>query len=428
MTRRYTSEIVNEIGPEKDIPAPDVGTSPAVMAWIFDTFSMNQGYSVLSVVTGQAARGRRLARTRGGDRARRLLRARGDARAPGPLDRGARDRDPGLRERRLAVRAVRRRTRARGSSPSPTRAGGSATPSGLDVAALLAHKARGRRARRASPAARPITNEELLALPCDVLAPCALEHVLDEENASAVQAKIVLEGANGPTTPQADAILEEKRGARRSPTCSRTQAASSSRTSSGCRGCRSSSGPRRGQRAAPARSSRTPSARPGSCTRRAASRCGSAAYGLAVQRVAEASDDPRASIPSGRGHARRRARLPSLRAARERARRACAPSSASRSRRSTSPASPSSSAATASGSRWSRSTASGSPSTGSRRPAACTSSALERRACDEPNAVSMPSCRILRSCCKVQPDGIASAARIASASESPRASRATSRS
>ena len=53
MTRRYTSEIVNEIGPEKDIPAPDVGTSPAVMAWIFDTYSMNQGYSVLSVVTGK---------------------------------------------------------------------------------------------------------------------------------------------------------------------------------------------------------------------------------------------------------------------------------------------------------------------------------------------------------------------------------------
>ena len=81
MTRRYTSEIVNEIGPEKDIPAPDVGTSPAVMAWIFDTFSMNKGHSVLSVVTGKplaigGSLGREEATGRGV-----FFCARGDARA-----------------------------------------------------------------------------------------------------------------------------------------------------------------------------------------------------------------------------------------------------------------------------------------------------------------------------------------------------------
>ena len=111
MTRRYTSEIVNEIGPEKDIPAPDVGTSPAVMAWIFDTFSMNQGYSVLSVVTGKPlAIGGSLGR-RGGHRTQRVLRARGDARAPRRVDGRAQDRDPGLRQCRLAVRDVRLRRR-----------------------------------------------------------------------------------------------------------------------------------------------------------------------------------------------------------------------------------------------------------------------------------------------------------------------------
>ena len=113
MTRRYTSEIVNEIGPEKDIPAPDVGTSPAVMAWIFDTFSMNQGYSVLSVVTGKPlAIGGSLGREEATGRGVFFCLA-GDARAPAATARGPEGRDPGVRQRRLAVRA--------GSSPRPAR-------------------------------------------------------------------------------------------------------------------------------------------------------------------------------------------------------------------------------------------------------------------------------------------------------------------
>ena len=84
MTRRFTSEIINEIGPEKDIPAPDVGTNAATMAWIFDTYSMNKGHSVLGVVTGKPLDDRRLARPRGGDGARRAVLPRGRAREAGP--------------------------------------------------------------------------------------------------------------------------------------------------------------------------------------------------------------------------------------------------------------------------------------------------------------------------------------------------------
>ena len=207
LTRRYTSEIVNEIGPEKDIPAPDVGTSPAVMAWIFDTFSMNQGYSVLSVVTGKPLAVGGSPGRAGGDRAGRLFRTRGNPSAPGALDRGARDRDPGLRKRRLALRPIRG-GRGREHRRRHRQLGGRHAEGGLDVPALLAHKAAGG-ALAEFPGGEALTNEELLALPCDVLAPCALEHVLDEANAGAVAARIVLEGANGPTTPEADAILEQ---------------------------------------------------------------------------------------------------------------------------------------------------------------------------------------------------------------------------
>ena len=113
MTRRYTSEIVNEIGPEMDIPAPDVGTSPAVMAWIFDTYSMNQGHSVLSVVTGKPL-------AVGGSLGREEATGRGvffclqeTLGSAGPRARGAAGRDPGVRQRRRAC--------SRSSPPRPAR-------------------------------------------------------------------------------------------------------------------------------------------------------------------------------------------------------------------------------------------------------------------------------------------------------------------
>ena len=208
MTRRYTSEIVNEIGPEKDIPAPDVGTSPAVMAWIFDTYSMNQGYSVLSVVTGKPlAVGGSLGREEATGRGVFFCLA-GDARA-------ARARRSRARRSRSRASATSARS-SRGSRPTPARtwsrvsdsSGGRYDPDGLDVAAVARAQGGAAAGSPSSAAASAITNDELLELPCDVLAPCALELVLTEANADRVKARIVLEGANGPTTPAADAILE----------------------------------------------------------------------------------------------------------------------------------------------------------------------------------------------------------------------------
>ena len=198
---------MNEIGPEKDIPAPDVGTSPAVMAWIFDTFSMNQGYSVLSVVTGKPL-------AVGGSLGREEATGRGVYFA---LEETLSRQGRSIEGLEIAIQ---------GFGNVGSLFARFAAEAGASVVAV-SDSSGGRHARRRASTSprcsrtRPraatlaefgggeaVTNEELLALPCDVLAPCALEHVLDEANAGAVKAGIVLEGANGPTTPEADAILE----------------------------------------------------------------------------------------------------------------------------------------------------------------------------------------------------------------------------
>ena len=207
MTRRYTSEIVNEIGPERDIAAPDVGTTPQVMAWIFDTYSMNRGYSVLGVVTGKPL-------SVGGSLGREDATARG---AVYCLQETLRRREletegltvvvQGFGNVGSAFARLVSETGAKVIAVSDT-SGGRHDPAGIDVAAAVAHKAGGGRLADLDAGER-ITNEELLALPCDVLAPCALEQTLTEANAGDVRASIVLEAANGPTTPAADAILED---------------------------------------------------------------------------------------------------------------------------------------------------------------------------------------------------------------------------
>ena len=208
MTRRYTSEIINEIGPEKDIPAPDVGTDGNVMAWIFDTYSMNKGHSVLGVVTGKPL-------TIGGSLGRIEATSRGalfcvrDAAAK--LDRnlaGMKVAVQGfgnvgsylalfLHQEGAIVVAVSDSTTALHN------------PKGIDVPAAFAHKAE-HGTLAGLKDAEAITNEELLLLDCDILAPCALEQVITEENADRVKASIIVEGANGPVTPAADAVLEDK--------------------------------------------------------------------------------------------------------------------------------------------------------------------------------------------------------------------------
>ena len=208
LTRRYTSEIINDIGPERDIPAPDVGTDPSVMAWIYDTYSMNKGYSVPGVVTGKplgtgGSLGRLEATARGA-----LYCLRQAVRKEGRTLAGLSAAIQGFGNVGTYLAGFLAAESARVIAVSDSTSG-VYDPKGIDVAAALAHK-RQTGSLRGLPGADPVTNEELVLLDCDVLAPCALEQVVTEENADRVAAKIVLEGANGPVTPPADEILEER--------------------------------------------------------------------------------------------------------------------------------------------------------------------------------------------------------------------------
>jgi glutamate dehydrogenase (NAD(P)+) len=208
MTRRFTSEIINEIGPEKDIPAPDVGTDGSVMAWIFDTYSMNKGHSVLGVVTGKpltigGSLGREEATARGGLFCIRDAVAKQDRSIAGLKVAVQGFGNVGsylskfLHEEGAIVVAISDSTTALYN------------PKGIDVPAAFAHK-REHHTLAGLRDAEEISNEDLLLLDCDILAPCALEQVITEENADKIRASIICEGANGPVTPAADEILEER--------------------------------------------------------------------------------------------------------------------------------------------------------------------------------------------------------------------------
>jgi len=206
MTRRFTSEIINEIGPEKDIPAPDVGTDAATMAWIFDTYSMNKGHSVLGVVTGKPL-------TIGGSLGRVEATARGSLYCLQSV----------LEKRGKSVQGLRVAVQGFGNVGSyfarfaaeegatvvaiSDSGGGIYNANGVDVAAAFAHK-RGGGSLSELKGGDAITNDELIVVDCDVLAPCALEQVITEANADQVKATLVVEGANGPVTPAADDVLE----------------------------------------------------------------------------------------------------------------------------------------------------------------------------------------------------------------------------
>jgi glutamate dehydrogenase (NAD(P)+) len=208
MTRRYTSEIINDIGPERDIPAPDVGTDGRVMAWIFDTYSMNKGHSVLGVVTGKPL-------SLGGSLGREEATARGSLYCIQALSgkQGTR-----VADYSVAIQGfgnvgsnLARLLHVEGAKVVALSDSSSAVhnPDGIDVPAAIAHKQEhGTLAGLAN--ADAVTNEELVELPCDILAPCALEQVVTEKNADRVKARIVCEGANGPLTPAADAILDDR--------------------------------------------------------------------------------------------------------------------------------------------------------------------------------------------------------------------------
>jgi glutamate dehydrogenase (NAD(P)+) len=208
MTRRFTTEIINEIGPEKDIPAPDVGTDGNVMAWIFDTYSMNKGHSVLGVVTGKpltigGSLGREEATARGALFCIREAAAKKELRIDGMT---VAVQGFGNVGSYLAKFLAEDGAKVIAISDSVTALH---NPNGIDVQAAIAHKAESG-SLSGLKGAEEITNDELLLLDCDVLAPCALEQVITEANAAQVKARVVCEGANGPVTPAADEILEDK--------------------------------------------------------------------------------------------------------------------------------------------------------------------------------------------------------------------------
>jgi glutamate dehydrogenase (NAD(P)+) len=208
LTRRYTTEIINEIGPEKDIPAPDVGTDASVMAWIFDTYSMNKGHSVLGVVTGKplvvgGSLGREEATARGALFCIRDAVAKQDGRLDEMTVAVQGFGNVGSHLARLLHREGATVVAISDSSVTLHNAGG------IDVNAAFAHK-REHGTLRGLAGADEIAAGELFALDVDILAPCALEQVINERNADAVKASIICEGANGPVTPGADSILEEK--------------------------------------------------------------------------------------------------------------------------------------------------------------------------------------------------------------------------
>ncbi len=208
LTRRYTSEIAIIIGPEKDIPAPDVYTTPQIMAWIMDTFSMQHGYSIPGVVTGKpiaigGSLGRDKATARGCmytvDEAMRVLEM--------PIE-GARVAIQGFGNAGLHAAELMAQRGYTVVAVSDT-GGGVANPDGLDVAKLIKHKEKSGSVSGFA-GGEGLNNKEVLEYDCDVLVPAALEKVITAENAGRIKAKVVAEAANGPTLPEADAILHDR--------------------------------------------------------------------------------------------------------------------------------------------------------------------------------------------------------------------------
>lgn len=208
LTRRYTSAILPLIGPEKDIPAPDVYTNPQTMAWIMDTYSMTKGYSVPGVVTGKPL-------SLGGSLGRNEATGRGVFYTIQCACEHLRMR---LQDATVVVQGfgnagsiaaqLLHDAGAKVIAVSDS-AGCVYNPKGLNIPELIHLKALTGKVQ-GFPESEPISPAELLALECDILVPAALENAVTAENASSVRAKIVAEAANGPLTPTADRILEEK--------------------------------------------------------------------------------------------------------------------------------------------------------------------------------------------------------------------------
>jgi len=205
ITRRFTSEIIDVIGPDRDIPAPDLGTDEQVMAWMMDTYSQQKGYTVPGIVTGKPVE-------IGGAPGRKQATGRGVATC---LAEACKRRGLAIEELPVAVQGYGQvgHASARIAYGMGARVvavsdahGGIHDPKGLDLDDVDRWIAE-HRWLDDYPRADHVTNAELLEVPCDALVPAAVEHQITEDNADRIKARLVVEGANGPTTLEADAIL-----------------------------------------------------------------------------------------------------------------------------------------------------------------------------------------------------------------------------
>ncbi len=208
LTRRYTASIIEILGPDSDVPAPDVNTNERIMAWVMDTYSMHHRHTVTAVVTGKPIE-------MGGSLGRREATGRGCM----FVTREA------LKKLGMPIKGTRVAIQGFGNVGSiaaemmdqqgmtivavSDKSGGIYNPNGLRLKEVVQH-VRSHQFLNGCPGAESITNEQLLVLDCDVLVPAALENVITSKNAGNIQARIICEGANGPTSAAADKILNEK--------------------------------------------------------------------------------------------------------------------------------------------------------------------------------------------------------------------------
>lgn len=208
ITRRYTSEILEILGPEKDVPAPDMNTNERVMAWIMDTYSMHARQTVTAVVTGKPA-------SLGGSKGRREATGRG---VMIMCQQASKWLGFELSQSRVVVQGfgnvgsisamLLHRLGCKIVGVSDIQ-GGIYNENGLDVDAVLEH-IKQKRFLKGFPDAQEIDNQALLELPCDILIPAALEDQITSTNAAKIQAKVICEGANGPTSVEGEKILDER--------------------------------------------------------------------------------------------------------------------------------------------------------------------------------------------------------------------------
>ncbi|MGE5471886.1 MAG: Glu/Leu/Phe/Val family dehydrogenase [Bacteroidota bacterium] len=208
VTRRYTSEISSMIGPDKDIPAPDMNTNAQIMAWMMDTYSMGEGRTVTGVVTGKplslgGSLGRPDATGRGV-----FITAREAARKMNLPIEGARVAIQGFGNVGEASARMFAQAGARIVAIQDV-SGTLFNDAGLDVAAMHRHQLENR-SLRGAPGGEEIDDATFWSVPCDFMVPAALESQINRFNAEQITARIVVEGANGPTTPEADSILAER--------------------------------------------------------------------------------------------------------------------------------------------------------------------------------------------------------------------------